>query len=164
MDFKQQKQIKSIVLILYKYIHICNLIMPYHESMCPSPRALVGGGWGMCAGRGNRGTSVLANRWNLWRVRSELLKSGTSSELVLLSRSLRARIPGSLRLPVAAVTLRGAEGDSGVSGDRDNRAMSGDKACLGCRSKKQKKVITKVLVAAITVCNLLVYHLLRLFD
>lgn len=56
-----------------------------------------------------------------------LLKAGKCSELVWLSRSLRARIPGGLRLPVAAVALRGGEGDSVVSGDRDSRATSGDK-------------------------------------
>lgn len=75
--------------------------MPYHESMSLSPRALDVGGRGM--------------NW---------------SEFVWLSRSLRARIPDDLRLAVAAVALRGGEGDSEVSGDKDTRATSRDKASL----------------------------------
>lgn len=59
-----------------------------------------------------------------------LLKSGKCPELVWLSRSLRARIPDSLRLPVAAVAPRGGEGHSAASGDRDSRATSGDRASL----------------------------------
>lgn len=59
-----------------------------------------------------------------------LLTSGKCPELVWPSRSLRARIPGSLRLPVAAVAPRGGEGHSAASGDRDSRATSGDRASL----------------------------------
>lgn len=97
----------------------------------------------MCAGRDDRYTSVLVNSWTRWSVRSvspevlpvpgecdTLLKSGKCSELVWLSRSLRARIPGSLRLPVAAVAARGGDGHSAASGDQDSRAKSGDRASL----------------------------------
>ncbi len=111
----------------------------------------------MHAGRGNRGTLVLVNCWTLWSVRPvspaivpvpgerpTLLKSGKCSELVWLSRSLRARIPVGLRLPVAAVALGGGAGDSVVSGDRDSRATSGDKASLQCRSENKPKSLQKV--------------------
>lgn len=77
--------------------------------------------------------------WGIWSVFPKvlplpaecdtLLKSGESSEVVWLIRSLRARIPGGLR-PVDAVGPRGGEGHRRESGDQDSRTMSGDRASL----------------------------------
>lgn len=77
--------------------------------------------------------------WDIWSVspkglplpaeRDTLLKSGESSDMAWLIRSLRARIPGSLQ-PVDAAGPSGGEGHRRESGDQDSRATSGVRASL----------------------------------
>lgn len=58
---------------------------------------------------------VAAPRW-----RFTLLKTGKSSVLACMSRSLRVRIPGAFQSALTAAALGGGEGSSAVSRDKDS--------------------------------------------
>lgn len=132
------------VLTIHLNIQIL-LITPYHECLSLSLGAPDGGGCGMGGDGAIGGTLFLLICWSVFAAVMPIsaaywtvLNLDKSCELARLKWSLRARIPSSFTLPAAAVPLRGGEGDSVVSEDRDSWAISGERFFLGSRSIKKK--------------------------